>query len=90
MDACDTAFQAGPLVYSLIDGIQEENLFSNNYIGRAHNRTLMVLFEKNGEQDLWFVTLIKPATLTEARNVVLRESRFQGEYDTLRIFNLDG
>jgi hypothetical protein len=90
MDACETVFQAGPLVYSLVDGTVEENLFPKNYIGRAHNRTLMVAFEKNGEQNLWFLTLIKPVTLAEARNVVLRETRFQGEYDTLRIFNLDG
>lgn len=90
MDACETAFQAGPLVYSLVEGTLEENLFPKNYIGRAHNRTLMVVFEKNGEQNLWFLTLIKPVTLAEARNVVLRESRFQGEYDILRIFNLDG
>jgi len=50
----------------------------------------MVLFEKNGIQDLWFLSVIKPVTLSEVRNIVLRESRFQGEYDTLSIFNLDG
>jgi hypothetical protein len=50
----------------------------------------MVLFENNGKQDLWFLTLIKPATLANVRDVVLRESRFRNEYDTLTIFNLDG
>lgn len=78
------------MVYSLIDGTVEENLFPGNYIGRAHNRTMIVLFEKDGAQDLWFLTLIKPATLSDVRDVVLRESRFRGEYDTLRVFNLDG
>ncbi|MEI6710948.1 MAG: hypothetical protein WCK88_01505 [bacterium] len=41
-------------------------------------------------QDLWFLTLIKPATLSDVRDTILRESRFQGEYDTLTVFNLDG
>ena len=50
----------------------------------------MVLFEENGIQDLWFLTIIKPASLAHVRDIVLRESRFQGEYDTLSIFNLDG
>ncbi len=51
------------MVYSLQDGSVEENLASKNYIGKAHNRTVMVLFENAGKQDLWFLTLIKPATL---------------------------
>jgi len=50
----------------------------------------MVLFEKDGIQDLWFLTLIKPATLSDVRDTVLRESRFRGEYDGLTVFNLDG
>ncbi len=78
------------MVYSLQDGAVEENLATKNYIGRAHNRTVMVLFEKNSQQDLWFLTLIKPATLVNVRDAILRESRFRGEYDTLTIFNLDG
>lgn len=87
---CTLAFQAGPLVYSLRDGEIVENTSSRSYIGRSHNRTLIVLFSKNGVQDLWFLTLIKPATLSEVRDTVLRESRFRGEYDALTIFNLDG
>jgi hypothetical protein len=78
------------MVYSLQDGEVEENLATHHYIGRAHNRTVMVLFEKNSQQDLWFLTLIKPVTLAQVRDVVLRESRFRGEYDTLTLFNLDG
>lgn len=91
MDACETAFQAGPMIYAFSDGtVVEEHLFPKNYIGRAHNRTVMVLFERNGKQDLWFLTVIKPVTLAQIRDIVLRESRFRGEYDTLTIFNLDG
>jgi len=78
------------MVYNLQDTGVSENLASQNYIGRAHNRTVMVLFEKNGIQDLWFLTLIKPTTLSQVRDVVLRESRFRGEYDAMTIFNLDG
>ena len=78
------------MIYALQEGAVVENLAPQNYIGRAHNRTVIVVFEKNGQQDLWFLTLIKPATLTEVRNIVLRESRFRGAYDTLTIFNLDG
>jgi hypothetical protein len=88
-DVCDIVFQAGPMIYSLLDGIVTEDFFPRSYIGRAHNRTVMVLFEKSGKQDLWFLTLIKPTTLADVRNIVLRESRFRGEYDTLTIFNLD-
>jgi len=90
MDACETAFQAGPMIYSLTDGVTEEHLATKSYIWRAHNRTVIVLFEKNGIQDLWFLTLIKPTTLSQVRDVVLRESRFRGEYDAMTIFNLDG
>ena len=90
MDACEMAFQAGPMIYTFLDGVVEEHLFPKNYIGRAHNRTVMVLFERNGEQDLWFLTVIKPVTLAQVRDIVLRESRFRGEYDTLSVFNLDG
>lgn len=78
------------MIYRLEEGIIEQNLAPKNYIGKAHNRTMMVLFEKNGAQDLWFLTLIKPSTLSNVRDVVLRESRFRGEYDTLHILNLDG
>lgn len=90
MDACEIAFQAWPMIYSLQDGIVEENLAPQNYIGRPHNRTVMVFFEDDWKQDLWLLTLIKPTTLAEVRDVVLRESRFRGEYDTLKVFNLDG
>ncbi len=48
------------------------------------------MFEKNGVQDLWFLTIIKPASFTDIRDTVLRESRFRGEYDAITIFNLDG
>lgn len=78
------------MIYSLIDDRVEENFFPKSYIGRAHNRTVMVVFEENGRQDLWFLTVINPVTLSQVRDIVLRESRFQGEYNTLRIFNLDG
>ncbi len=77
------------MVYSLQDGEVEENLATHHYIGRAHNRTVMVLFEKNSQQDLWFLTLIKPFTLAQVRDIILRESRFRGEYDGLTVFNLD-
>jgi len=41
-------------------------------------------------QDLWFLTIIKPASFADVRDAVLRESRFRGEYDVVSIFNLDG
>ena len=63
---------------------------SNSYIGRAHKRTVMVVFVNNGKQDLWFLTINENATLKEVRNIVLRETRFIDSYDTLHIFNLDG
>ena len=90
LNNCELAFQGGPMIYSSRDGTVEQNLQPRTYMGSPHNRTVMVLFEKNGVQDLWFLTLIKPATLADVRDTVLRESRFRGEYDTLSIFNLDG
>ena len=50
----------------------------------------MVLFEQGGKQDLWFLTINEAVTLSEVKNIVLRETRFIGNYDTLSIFNLDG
>ncbi len=64
------------MVYNLEDGHVEQNLAPRNYIGRAHNRTVVVLFEKDSKQTLWFLTLIKPSTLSDVRDIVLRESRF--------------
>lgn len=63
---------------------------TSSYIGRANKRTIMVVFEKEGRQDLWFLTINEAVTLSEVRNIVLRETRFIGLYDTLTIFNLDG
>lgn len=40
-------------------------------------------------QDLWFLTAIKPTSLADIRDALLRESRFRGEYDVVTIFNLD-
>jgi len=57
LQICELAFQAGPLIYSLQEGEVVENTSPKSYIGRAHNRTVMVLFEKDGVQDLWFLTL---------------------------------
>lgn len=89
---CDLAFQAGPLVYqgtptkSLKQYFQEDT-----YIGRVHNRTMLIILNQdNNKQSLWVMTAIKPITLVEAHDIVLRESRFQGEYETITIFNLDG
>lgn len=90
IDSCSLLFQGGPLVYSRSGFSVEENLMSSSYIGRAHKRTVMVLFEKNGKQDLWFLTINENVTLKEVRNIVLRETRFIDSYDTLHIFNLDG
>lgn len=90
IDSCEILFQGGPLVYARTGFSVEENFMSNSYIGRAHKRTVMVLFEKNGKQDLWFLTVNRNVTLKEVRNIVLRESRFIEMYDTLSIFNLDG
>jgi hypothetical protein len=90
LNTCELAFQGGPMIYSSREGIIEQHLESRTYMGSPHNRTIMVLFEKNGIQNLWFLTLIKPETLAEVRDTVLRESRFRGEYDTLTVFNLDG
>ena len=62
---------------------------TNSYIGRANKRSVMVVFEQGGKQDLWFLTINEAVTLSEVRNIVLRETRFIGLYDTLSIFNLD-
>jgi len=61
-----------------------------SYIGKAHKRTVLVLFEKSGVQDIWFLTVNEEETLAEVRNIVLREVRFIGTYDTVQILNLDG
>lgn len=90
IDSCSILFQGGPLIYSRSGLSVEENFMNNSYIGRAHKRTVMVLFEKNGKQDLWFLTINENVTLKEVRNIVLRETRFIDLYDTLHIFNLDG
>jgi hypothetical protein len=60
------------------------------YIGRAHKRSVLVLFEKNLEQTLWFLTINTEVTFSEVKNIVLRETRFIGEYDSLSLLNLDG
>ena len=63
---------------------------TSSYIGKAHKRTVLVLFEKNGKQDVWFLTINENVTLKEVRNIVLRETRFMDSYDSLSLFNLDG
>lgn len=63
---------------------------TGSYIGRANKRTIMVVFEKDRRQDLWFLTINEAVTLSEVRNIVLRETRFISNYDNLSIFNLDG
>lgn len=60
------------------------------YLGRAHKRTIMVVFEKDSQQHLWFLTINSDVTLSEVKNIVLRETRFIGAYDSVMIFNLDG
>lgn len=90
INACKTLFQAGPLLYSKKGSLVEENYMVGTYLGRAHKRTIMVVFGKEGRQDIWFLTINAEVTLTEVRNIVLRENRFIGTYDDLSIFNLDG
>lgn len=67
----------------------EENFMSNSYTAWAHKRTVMVLFEKNGKQDLWFLTINENATWKKSAKIAYAETRFI-IYDTLHIFNLDG
>lgn len=74
--SCRFLFQVGPLVYSRTPSSTQENTMSNSYIGRAHKRTVMVLFEKEKKQDVWFLTINENVTLKEVRNIVLRETRF--------------
>ena len=62
----------------------------SSYIGRANKRTVMVVFEQAGKQDLWFLTINEAVTLSEVKNIVLREVRFVGQYESIHIFNLDG
>lgn len=88
--SCTFLFQWGPLLYSLHGWISDENLMSWQYLWRAHKRTVMVVFEKNMEQDTWFITVNEEVTLAEVKNIVLRETRFFDTYDWLDIFNLDG
>ena len=90
IDSCDVLFQAGPVIYSKRGDLIEEDLRPASYIGKAHKRTALVLFEKAGVQDVWFLTINEEETLTEVRNIVLREMRFIGAYDTVQILNLDG
>ncbi len=90
LENCSILFQAGPLIYSKSEDTIETNYMQNAYIGRAHKRTVMVVFEKERKQDLWFLTVNEAVTLSEVRNIVLRETRFIGTYDNLFIFNLDG
>ena len=90
LDDCRIVFQSGPLLYSRHGFSEEENFMTNAYIGRAHKRTVMVVFEKDGKQDLWFLTINENVTLTEVRNIVLRETRFIDLYDSVYVLNLDG
>jgi hypothetical protein len=90
IDSCDVLFQAGPVIYSKRGDLIEEDTRPKSYIGKAHKRTVLVLFEKSGIQDIWFVTVNEEETLAEVRNIVLREVRFIGTYDTVQILNLDG
>lgn len=46
LNNCEVAFQGGPMIYSFRDGTVEQNLAPRTYIGSPHNRTAMVLFEK--------------------------------------------
>ena len=88
---CDTAFQSGPLIYSLHDGVVSENLASKLYIGNKHERTVMVVFEsQSGKQDVWFLTAYEEKTLAQIRDIVLMETRFYDTYKNIDIFNLDG
>ncbi len=90
IDSCDILFQAGPVIYSKRGDLIEEDTRPASYIGKAHKRTVLVLFEKSGIQDIWFLTINEEETLAEVRNIVLREVRFIGTYDTVQILNLDG
>ncbi len=90
IDSCDTLFQAWPVIYSQRWTLIEEDTRPQSYIWKAHKRTVLVLFEKAGVQDVWFLTINEEETLTEVRNIVLREVRFIGTYDTVQILNLDG
>lgn len=90
LSSCALLFQWGPLVYSRVGNTLQENFMTSSYIGRANKRSVMVVFEQGGKQDLWFLTINEAVTLSEVRNIVLRETRFIGLYDTLSIFNLDG
>lgn len=88
---CDTAFQAGPLIYSLHDNHVSENLALKTYIWSAHPRTIMVIFESSeGKQDIWFLTVYKDKTFTQIRDMILSETRFYATYKNIDILNLDG
>jgi hypothetical protein len=91
MQRCDIAFQAGPLIYDLHDGIATENLAPKTYIGGSHTRTVMVIFtSESGTQDLWFLTVYTKMTLAQVRDIVLSETRFIGTYKNVSVLNLDG
>lgn len=88
--SCRVLFQAGPLLYSRVGWVITEEYREGYYIGLAHKRTMMILFENHWVQDLWFLTINDEVTLKEARNIILRETRFIGEFENIFIFNLDG
>ena len=105
LQTCAKLFQWGPLLYARNSDTIQEDLRPNSYIGRAHKRTVMVVFdtkislsagadiplqEEGKKQDVWFLTVNEEVTLAEVRNIVLREVRFIGEYDSISILNLDG
>lgn len=46
--------------------------------------------QKGGLQELWFLTISHPVTLSEVIDIVQLESRFRGTYIGVEIFNLDG
>ena len=89
--ACQTAFQSGPMIYESNGNQKKENLAVKQYIGLSHARTILVVFTRqDGTQDVWFLTAYTKMTLSQIRDTVLSETRFQGTYSSLSIMNLDG
>lgn len=79
------------MIYEKYSGTIYENTMPKTYIGSAHARTVMVVFEKeNNEQDMWFLTVYSKMTLAQVRDVVLSETRFIGTYKNISVLNLDG
>ncbi len=78
----DIAFQAWPLVLS---GGFLQNFWNSWHANEPHERTLL---GKTQSGKIYFFSFIKPITLNEVWNRVIKDSRFM--YDPITLLNLDG